>query len=67
MKGTDAIRMMLTYDEIDSITLPGSKFNRKRVICRKELSQSGIHVSALDLKQDSWQIDYAIENLMQSC
>lgn len=61
MKGTEAIRLMLTANNVDAIQLLGSDNFRKKTINKKSLSQAGLHVSAVELKSENWSIQLMTE------
>ena len=61
MKGTEAIRLMLTANNCDAVMLPGADSFRKKVIHKSSLNQAGIHVSAVELKSEEWEIRLATE------
>lgn len=58
MTGLEALTVMLVDPYVDSIVMPGNRLSRKRIMVRKEFYQSGIHISAVDLKQDNWKLNY---------
>jgi len=56
MKGIEAIRLMLIADNVETIQLTGNGKYRKKVINIKSLGQSGLHISAIELKSEDWEI-----------
>ena len=61
MKGTEALNLMLTHENIEKIMLPGSEINRKIVIIKRDLDSVGIHLNAVNLSCDRWLVCITLE------
>ena len=62
MTGTEAVRIMLTYEDVTKIMLPSSSIGNKKILKRSELQSSGIHINATELVSEKWLIGIEVPN-----
>jgi hypothetical protein len=62
MVGTEALNLMLTHENIESIMLLGSGKNRKRVIQKKDLPYMGLHINVVEINSDRWMVGIIVES-----
>ena len=57
MTGTDALTLMLANDNVTAMKHCGSLNSRKRIIKKHKVQFTGIHINALELTVDEWEIE----------
>lgn len=62
MTGTEALRLMLTYDEVVKIMLPSSSIYNKKIIEKSNLKSSGIHINATELCSEKWMVGVEVQS-----
>ena len=64
MKATEALKLMFTHENIESIMLPGSGKNRKTAIVKANIKYTGIHINALEMESDRWLVGITLDSDM---